>query len=64
MLSDNPTPYRKSSMTYFISSVPTTFDEALATDYDKEVIKVNMTDKLKMHLSPGGGWAARIEKDN
>jgi alpha-glucosidase len=35
-----------------------------ATDYYKEVIKANPTDKLKVHLAPGGGWAARIEKVN
>ena len=31
-----------------------------ATDYKKEVIKVTANDKLKIHLAPGGGWAARI----
>lgn len=33
-----------------------------ATDYKKEVIAVSATDKLKVHLSNGGGWAARIYK--
>ncbi len=33
-----------------------------ATDYKKEVIKISSTDKLKIQLAPGGGWAARIEK--
>jgi alpha-glucosidase len=33
-----------------------------ATDYKKEVIKISATDKLKIQLAPGGGWAARIEK--
>ena len=33
-----------------------------ATDYKKEIIKVSSTDKLKINLAPGGGWAARIEK--
>jgi alpha-glucosidase len=32
------------------------------TDYRKEVITVSSTDKLNIHLAPGGGWAARIEK--
>jgi alpha-glucosidase len=31
-----------------------------ATDYKKEAIKVTATDKLKIHLAPGGGWTARI----
>ncbi len=33
-----------------------------ATDYKKDVLKVSSTDKLTIHLAPGGGWAARIEK--
>jgi len=33
-----------------------------ATDYKKEVIKVNSGDKIKIELAPGGGWVARIEK--
>ncbi|MDR3626903.1 MAG: glycoside hydrolase family 97 catalytic domain-containing protein [Ignavibacteriaceae bacterium] len=33
-----------------------------ATDYKKEVIKISSGDKLNIHLAPGGGWAARIEK--
>jgi alpha-glucosidase len=33
-----------------------------ATDYKKEVVKISSTDKLNIQLSPGGGWAARIEK--
>jgi alpha-glucosidase len=33
-----------------------------ATDYKKEVIKIKSGDKLNIHLAPGGGWAARIEK--
>ncbi len=31
-----------------------------ATDYKKEIIKISSTDKLTIHLSNGGGWAARI----
>lgn len=31
-----------------------------ATDYKREVIKVSSVDKLMIHLSNGGGWAARI----
>jgi len=31
-----------------------------ATDYEKEVIPVKKGDKLKIHMAPGGGWAARI----
>jgi len=34
-----------------------------ATDYKKEVIKVSSAEKLKINLAPGGGWAARIEKE-
>jgi alpha-glucosidase len=33
-----------------------------ATDYQKEIIKVSAADKLPVHLSNGGGWAARIYK--
>jgi alpha-glucosidase len=33
-----------------------------ATDYKREVIKVTSADKLNIHLAPGGGWVARIEK--
>jgi len=33
-----------------------------ATDYKKEVIKISSSTKLNIHLAPGGGWAARIEK--
>ncbi|MEP6928002.1 MAG: glycoside hydrolase family 97 protein [Ginsengibacter sp.] len=31
-----------------------------ATDYKREIIKVSSLDKLSVHLSNGGGWAARI----
>jgi alpha-glucosidase len=31
-----------------------------ATDYTREIIKVSAGDKLNVHLSTGGGWAARI----
>lgn len=31
-----------------------------ATDYKREIIKVSSNDKLTVHLSNGGGWAARI----
>lgn len=33
-----------------------------ATDYKKEVMKISSSDSLNIHLAPGGGWAARIEK--
>jgi alpha-glucosidase len=33
-----------------------------ATDYKREVIKISANDKLKIQLSTGGGWAARLEK--
>lgn len=32
-----------------------------ATDYKKEVKNVSSSEKLNIHLAPGGGWAARIE---
>jgi alpha-glucosidase len=35
-----------------------------ATDYKKEVVRILSADKLTIQLSPGGGWAARIEKIN
>jgi len=31
-----------------------------ASDYKKTVSKVTRTSKFKIHLAPGGGWAARI----
>ena len=31
-----------------------------ATDYKKEMQSVSPTDKLNVHLAPGGGWAAKI----
>ena len=34
------------------------------TDYKKEVIKITSGDKVKIQLAPGGGWVARIEKQN
>lgn len=33
-----------------------------ATDYTKEMAQISSKDKLSIHLAPGGGWAARIEK--
>ena len=33
-----------------------------ATDYKKEIIKVNASTKMDIHLSNGGGWAAIIKK--
>lgn len=33
-----------------------------ATDFKREVIKISSGDKLNIRLSPGGDWAARIEK--
>jgi len=33
-----------------------------ATDYKKVEATVTRNDKLSVHLAPGGGWAARIEK--
>lgn len=32
------------------------------TDYTKKIITINAGDKLTVHLAPGGGWAARLEK--
>jgi alpha-glucosidase len=32
-----------------------------ATDYIKETKTISSTDKLNVHLAPGGGWAAKIE---
>ncbi len=31
-----------------------------ATDYKKEVVKITASQKMKIHLAPGGGFAARI----
>jgi len=33
-----------------------------ATDYKKEIVRIAAGDTLRLHLAPGGGWAARIEK--
>ena len=33
-----------------------------ARDYKKEVIPVPTDRKLKIHMAPGGGYAARIQK--
>jgi len=33
-----------------------------ANDYKKRVEKISSTDKMKIKLAPGGGWAARITK--
>ena len=33
-----------------------------ATDYKREIVKVSSSEKLTIHLSNGGGWAARIYK--
>ena len=33
-----------------------------ATDYKKEAVKISSGQKLAIHLAPGGGWVARIEK--
>jgi alpha-glucosidase len=33
-----------------------------ATDYRKEVTQISSGARLMIHLAPGGGWAARIEK--
>jgi alpha-glucosidase len=34
--------------------------DRMAGDYKKTTIQVSKTTKLKVHLAPGGGWAARI----
>jgi alpha-glucosidase len=34
--------------------------DRVARDYKKTTTQVNRTTKLKIHLAPGGGWAARI----
>jgi alpha-glucosidase len=33
-----------------------------ATDYKKEIIKIDSGDKVKIHLSTGGGWAGILKK--
>jgi alpha-glucosidase len=35
-----------------------------ATDYKKEVVNIKKGDKLTVKLMDGGGWAARMEKEN
>jgi alpha-glucosidase len=34
--------------------------DRMASDYRKSSLQVNKSSKLKIHLAPGGGWAARI----
>ena len=34
--------------------------DRMASDYKKTSTQVNRSSKLKIHLAPGGGWAARI----
>jgi alpha-glucosidase len=34
------------------------------TDYKREVIEVSPDQKIMIHLSGGGGWAARLDKVN
>lgn len=34
--------------------------DRMASDYKKVAMQVNKSTKLKVHLAPGGGWAARI----
>jgi alpha-glucosidase len=34
--------------------------DRMASDYKKVAMQVNRSTKLKVHLAPGGGWAARI----
>jgi len=33
-----------------------------ATDYKKEIVKIDSGDKIKIQLSTGGGWAAILRK--
>src|SRR5438128_2612796 len=34
--------------------------DRMASDYKKTTTQISKTTKLKVHLAPGGGWAARI----
>ena len=34
--------------------------DRMASDYKKITMQVSKETKLKVHLAPGGGWAARI----
>jgi alpha-glucosidase len=34
--------------------------DRVASDYKKTTGRVSKGEKLKIHLAPGGGWAARI----
>jgi alpha-glucosidase len=34
--------------------------DRVASDFKKTTSRVNKGEKLKIHLAPGGGWAARI----
>jgi alpha-glucosidase len=36
--------------------------DRMASDFKKTSTHVNQTTKLKIHLAPGGGWAARIHR--
>jgi alpha-glucosidase len=36
--------------------------DRMASDYKKTTTAVTKATKLKVHLAPGGGWAARIHQ--
>jgi alpha-glucosidase len=36
--------------------------DRVGIDYRRETRRVSSTDRLKIHLAPGGGWAARVKK--
>ena len=46
-------------ITYFEDGINATRN---GTDYKKVETTITKNDKLTIHLAPGGGWAARIEK--
>jgi alpha-glucosidase len=35
----------------------------MAQDYKKIIQQIKKGDSLKIHLAPGGGWAARVYKN-
>jgi alpha-glucosidase len=36
--------------------------DRVGVDYQRETHRVSSTDRLKIHLAPGGGWAARVKQ--
>jgi alpha-glucosidase len=36
--------------------------DRVGIDYQREIRRISSTDRLRTHLAPGGGWAARVKQ--